>query len=211
MPCPRRSQDGRRGSRHSRPAVALKAYARQAKNKDLEADAIEIRLRAERRVGELMQAQRETVGLAPAGRPKEIGVPGTPNIRPPTLAEAGIDKNLAKQARTLARLDDKTFETTVSDARDAVQRAVRNVVRTVQHEHEREAYTISTAQGGTVSSLTALAASNFRAGVIYADPPWSFKVYSGKGKDRSAERHYDTMSLDAIKAYRPCGAGIGGA
>ena len=48
-----------------------------------------------------------------------------------------------------------------------------------------------------------MAATNFRAGVIYADPPWSFEVYSGKGKDRSAERHYDTMGLDAIKAMGP--------
>lgn len=37
-----------------------------------------------------------------------------------------------------------------------------------------------------------------RFGAIYADPPWSFKVWSGKGKARSAENHYDTMSLDQI-------------
>jgi N6-adenosine-specific RNA methylase IME4 len=36
--------------------------------------------------------------------------------------------------------------------------------------------------------------------VIYADPPWAFKVYSGKGKARSAENHYDASSLEAIKA-----------
>ena len=29
--------------------------------------------------------------------------------------------------------------------------------------------------------------------------PWEFKVYSGKGKQRSAERHYDTKPLEAIK------------
>jgi len=34
-----------------------------AKNRDLEADAIEIRLRATRRIDELRQAQKETIGL----------------------------------------------------------------------------------------------------------------------------------------------------
>jgi N6-adenosine-specific RNA methylase IME4 len=36
--------------------------------------------------------------------------------------------------------------------------------------------------------------------VIYADPPWSFATYSRKGKGRSAEAHYDCMTLADIKA-----------
>lgn len=36
--------------------------------------------------------------------------------------------------------------------------------------------------------------------IIYADPPWQFKVYSKKGLDRSAESHYPTMSLKEIQA-----------
>lgn len=36
--------------------------------------------------------------------------------------------------------------------------------------------------------------------VILADPPWNFTTYSDKGKDRSAEQHYNTMSLEAISA-----------
>lgn len=37
-------------------------------------------------------------------------------------------------------------------------------------------------------------------GVILADPPWTFATYSKKGKGRSAEAHYDCMSLMDIKA-----------
>ena len=47
-------------------------------------------------------------------------------------------------------------------------------------------------------------------GVIYADPPWSFKSWSDKGKNRApdamvrqkglAERHYATMGMNDIKA-----------
>jgi len=34
--------------------------------------------------------------------------------------------------------------------------------------------------------------------IIYADPPWSYKTYSSKGKGRSAEAHYSTMSIEEI-------------
>ena len=45
-------------------ANAVHAYARQAKNRQMEIDAAEIRIRAERRLGELMAAQKATVGVA---------------------------------------------------------------------------------------------------------------------------------------------------
>ena len=35
--------------------------------------------------------------------------------------------------------------------------------------------------------------------IIYADPPWNFRVWSNKGKDRSAENHYQVMNLNDIK------------
>ena len=36
--------------------------------------------------------------------------------------------------------------------------------------------------------------------VSYADPPWAYKVWSKKGAGRSAESHYPTMDIEAIKA-----------
>jgi N6-adenosine-specific RNA methylase IME4 len=36
--------------------------------------------------------------------------------------------------------------------------------------------------------------------VVYADPPWTFATYSDRGKGRSAEAHYDCLSLDRICA-----------
>ena len=34
--------------------------------------------------------------------------------------------------------------------------------------------------------------------IIYADPPWQYRVYSKKGQGRSAENHYHTMNIKDI-------------
>jgi N6-adenosine-specific RNA methylase IME4 len=54
--------------------------------------------------------------------------------------------------------------------------------------------------GCTVDDLYALIASGKRFSVIYCDPAWTFEVFGALGKDRSAEKHYETLTLDEIKA-----------
>jgi N6-adenosine-specific RNA methylase IME4 len=188
-------------------ARALEACARVAKNKTLEADAVVLRMRATRRLDQMRQSQKETVGLATGGehggrRPID-GVRNTPSILRPTLAMQGVDKNLAKQARALGALSDEDFESVVADAHDKVARAVRNAVREVEILQERESYAGRTEQGCTVDDLRDLAASGFKAAVIYVDVPSRYETYSGKGKQRSADRHYDTMDVAELKAMAP--------
>ena len=36
--------------------------------------------------------------------------------------------------------------------------------------------------------------------IIYADPPWQYRVYSKKGQGRSVENHYHTMNIKDIMA-----------
>lgn len=35
--------------------------------------------------------------------------------------------------------------------------------------------------------------------IIYADPPWNYKVWSEKGKGRSADRHYEIMTIQDLR------------
>src|ERR1700722_17613445 len=84
-------------------AAAMQEYARQAKNRQLEVDAGEIRLRSERRLGEMLAEQKSTVGLNTGAR--GIGrsaVPEENRTSKPTLADVGIDKNLSSRAQKLA-------------------------------------------------------------------------------------------------------------
>jgi hypothetical protein len=52
--------------------VGVAASSRQARDKRLIEDATEIRKRAERRIGELMEDQRQD-GMLKQGRPKRVG------------------------------------------------------------------------------------------------------------------------------------------
>jgi hypothetical protein len=96
-------------------SAAMRAYAKQAKNRDLEAHAIEIRMRAIRRLDQLRQAQKATIGLAKGGKPYQRSKSPTGGKIPlvGTLAEAGINKDLAKEGRRLGALTQRGFENAV--------------------------------------------------------------------------------------------------
>jgi N6-adenosine-specific RNA methylase IME4 len=181
-------------------AMAMKLYAKQAKNRNLEADAFDLRVRAERKLGEMIVSQKETVGLNVGGRPK-TGTSEEPVSKPGPLAEAGIDKKLSARAQKLNAIPPAKFEEMVKEGREEVQRAAeRRTIKAVEIAQARASYESTAENGGTVDDLHALIAAGKRFPVILADPPWEFVTYSGKGKQRSAERYYDTMSLDVIKA-----------
>jgi hypothetical protein len=109
-------------------AVAMACYARQAKNRDAEANAIELRMRATRRLDQMRQAQKATIGLAKGGGGKH----GRKRVEEkPTLKSAGIDKNLANEGRKLGALSDDQFEQKVAEARDATASAISKVVNSI--------------------------------------------------------------------------------
>ena len=67
----------------------MAAYARQARSRELEADAIEICLRATRRLDQLRQAQKETIGLSAGTRGSRVK--GARVDDKPTLASQGLE------------------------------------------------------------------------------------------------------------------------
>jgi hypothetical protein len=99
-------------------ATALAAAARKATDREIEAEAEVLKLEAERRLGELMQAQRETIGFNVGTRGSRTR--GARVNKKPTLAEAGIDKNLAHKARSAAAMTASEFEAAKETKRTSI-------------------------------------------------------------------------------------------
>jgi hypothetical protein len=137
------------------------SFGEEVNDWELEADAVEIRMRAPCRADELRQVQDETVGLNGGGRPGKTGVKHTP-VSKPTLAFQGIDKNLAKEMRALDALSNERFETAVAGARDAVSRAVLAAWRRFRPSKHRAKASADARSDG--SSGVSLSASGMRTG-----------------------------------------------
>jgi len=107
-------------------ATALKLCARVAQDRQLEIDASEIRIRAERRLGEMIRAQKEGEGLnkgtAGMGRPSLGGTHEEPPKNPtPTLSSVGISKKLSSRAQMFAAIPEEDFEETLEEHRQEQQ------------------------------------------------------------------------------------------
>ena len=175
-------------------AEALRHYARQAKNRELEVDAAEIRLRAERRIGELICDQKATLGLNKGSLRR--GAETEPRDDRPTLDDAGIDKKLSARAQKLAAVPAKTFESRIAAWREEAQAANERVSLDLMREGDKAERRASRERelGAKQSAFP-----NKKYGVIYLDPPWRFEVRSREtGLDRSPDNHYPTMTIEEI-------------
>lgn len=100
---------------------AIEAVAKEADaSLEIKLEAIELRIRAERRLGQLLQTAPRNTGTknqlkgrdssgAPLGSPPESSTP--------TLEEQGVTKKMAESARSLAKIDDAKFEQIVKDSK----------------------------------------------------------------------------------------------
>ena len=115
-------------------AAAMQAYGRMAKDKTLEVDAAEIRIRAERRLGEMLADS----DLQKGGRPPEkTGRVERPVSKQPTLADAGISKDLSSRAQKLAAVPEAEFEEALAEKREIQQREGERVTARLLKKGEK--------------------------------------------------------------------------
>jgi hypothetical protein len=104
-------------------AEAMAAYARQAKDTELVQWATEIKVRAERKAGELLTAmaergERAQQGDGPKFDPANSSIAELSSARPATLADLGVNKRESHRWQSLASMSEEHFETAVATAKD---------------------------------------------------------------------------------------------
>jgi len=93
-------------------AEAMAAYARQAKDTELIQWATEIKVRAERKAGEMLRDGRKSGERASSGGDSKKESP------PPTLSDIGITRDQSSRWQSLAGMSEEHFETAVATAKD---------------------------------------------------------------------------------------------
>jgi len=178
-------------------AVAMQAYAKQAKDTTLITLATEIRMRAERRAGELLIEMAER-GERDSGKGNRNPVLKS-QAATPKLSDLGISKTQSSRWQELARISDHTFEAKVTSAsKRAYDGIAHRFIKEAGIEKAKQRHSNIIEHGCVVDDLMALAESGKRFGVIYADPPWPFATWGESGKSRSPDNHYGTNAVDDI-------------
>jgi len=165
-------------------AVALAVYATQAKDRELIEHATEIRLRAERRSGELLREMAERGERRDHAQRSRAT---TSEPLPPRLSDLGITKTQSSNWQRLADMEPPAFEARVErskrKAANALDGAGRRTRQEMRADDERRVRSLIPRPG------------KYRTLII--DPPWDYEWLSVAGR---ATPGYATMTHDQLLA-----------
>lgn len=163
-------------------AEAARVYAKQV-DLGLEAQnhAAEIKLRAQRKAGEILSRMEKAKG----GERYHRSQPATSAEIVPTYEELEITKQDASRWQQIASLPAETFESFIAETKDEEKELTTASVLRVARENNKETKPVKIPDG------------KYR--VIYADPPWK---YGNTMPDNFGEQadHYKLMTVDEIAA-----------
>lgn len=175
-------------------AAAIEAYAREAKDSELLDHAVEVRLNAERKVGQILAE------MAERGERARGGGDLRKESRPAILSDFGLTADQSYRWRKLAELTDEAFAERLREARRAAWASIEltPAERQAERRERREARELEL--GAHQAALP-----EKRYGVILADPEWRDEVWSREtGLNRAPDNHYPTSPAADIEA-RPVG------
>lgn len=115
-------------------ALAIEYYARQAQNVEAESQACEVRLRAERKAGQLLRQIEKAKG-APGNQ--HTGPLKRPAQSNPTLSDLGVSKQQSSDWQKLAAVPEATFEQALKEPRPTTAGIIRKAAPVEDRVDER--------------------------------------------------------------------------
>lgn len=178
-------------------AQAAREYARKAKlGQRIVVEASTLKVRAERKLGELLRA----LPLAKGGGGNQY-FKGKVNQSQHangsvTLEALGVTRWDSARSQQIARLPKKAFERYISESVDSEREPTTAALMRMAKQHTAvERAKRKPRTNGFVTSLRSLERRAAKFGTIYADPPWPYRNRTSRG---AAENHYPTMTMDKI-------------
>lgn len=167
----------------------MAAYARQAKDTELIQYATEIKVRGERKCGELLATTEKNIGARGTGS-NQHEVRSQPSTAP-TLAAIGITREQSSRYQSLASMSDEHFETAVATAKDAAGEVTT-------------AFMLREARSNAPTLTAAICRAVDREAVVHVDrAPGAACSLSGVHDQPSRARHEQFRSLLADEVRAP--------
>jgi N6-adenosine-specific RNA methylase IME4 len=181
-------------------AEALRQYAKQAgESLDSQNRIAEIKLRAERRAGELIAEMPKAKGSDYGGKPAIAGNRVLPSNPPPTLSDLGISKIESSRFQAIASVPEPIFDAHITEtkAKKNAELTSASMLKVAQEIKRDQKY-------AAMQSPSYWPTDQYR--VIYADPPWPYErnevgvTTAGGRVFGKAECHYPTLSIEELCA-----------
>jgi len=171
-------------------AEALRLYVKQqGENQAMQNDIAEIKLRAERRAGELLREMEKH----PAGRPAENRSHHATDFEPPTLSDLGITKSQSSRWQLEAEVPETVFEQHVAEVKaakdDLTSVGLRRVAQRLRQKKEAEE---------TKVNVLNFDNADRQYHAIIIDPPWPMQKILRKVRPNQDIFDYPTMTLEEI-------------
>lgn len=125
-------------------AEALRIYARRSQDYEMSNWAAEIRIRAERRMGEMLKAQKEAGEMNRGGGDRKSNEYHQSHDETsdyiPTLSDMGISKSMSSRAQAIASVPESVFEAAISECKESKQEltgsTMQKLVRKIRNEEK---------------------------------------------------------------------------
>lgn len=169
-------------------AEAARVYAQQVKlGLEAQNHAAEIKLRAQRRAGEILDSMEKAKGGQPYQEKNSTGY----SLQPvETYADMGIDKVDAHRWQTIAKIPVQEFEKQLEQTKaDGGELTTAGMYREGLHF-----------RAANKPKAPEFPSNKYQ--VIYADPPWKYENFGVSVSEYygGAERHYPAMETENIAA-----------